>query len=85
VRPDLWKEHSEGEDLDYMFGIGVPEGYGISGGDWRRGMAAKFSLIHRVREVNARPSTFSEYTIAFANLFAQQWDCSKHFLDEVPF
>src|SRR5262249_15002800 len=34
VRPDLWKEHSEGEDLDYMFGIGVPEGYTISGSDW---------------------------------------------------
>ena len=47
-------------------------------------MAAKFSLIQRVREVNAKPSTFSEYTIEFANLFAQWWDCGKDFLDEVP-
>src|SRR6516165_7220174 len=81
VRPDLWKEHSEGEDLDYMFGIGVPEGYGISGSDWRRGMAAKFSLIHRVREVNANLSTVSEYTIEFAKLFVERWDCSKEYVD----
>jgi hypothetical protein len=79
VRPDLWKEHADAEDLDYMFGIGVPEGYGINGSDWRAGMAAKSSLIHRVREVNAKLSTFSEYTIKFANLFAQRWDCSKEY------
>ena len=81
VRPDLWKEHSEGEDLDYMFGIGVPEACGISGSNWRRGMAAKFSLIHRVREVNANLSTVSEYTIEFAKLFAERWDCSKEYVD----
>ena len=81
VRPDLWKEHSEGEDLDYMFGIGVPEACGISGSDWRRGMAAKFSLIHRVREVNANLSTVSEYTIEFAKLFVERWDCSKEYVD----
>jgi hypothetical protein len=77
VRPDLWKEHSDAEDLDYMFGIGVPDGYGISGSEWRRGMAAKVDLFHRVREVKANPSTFSEYTIEFAKLFAERWDCSK--------
>jgi hypothetical protein len=92
VRQDLWKEHEEAEDLDYMFGIGVPEGYGINGSDWRRGMAAKSSLIDRVREANAEPSTFSEYTIKFANRFAQQWDFSKRYefspasdLVDVPF
>jgi hypothetical protein len=76
VRPDLWKEHADAEDLDYILGIGVPEECAINGSDWRRGIAAKFSLIHRVREVNAKLSTFSEYTIEFANLFAQRWDCS---------
>jgi hypothetical protein len=81
VRPDLWKEHSEGEVLDYMFGIGVPEGDGITSSDLRRGMAAKFSLIHRVREVNANLSTVSEYTIEFAKLFAERWDCSKEYVD----
>jgi hypothetical protein len=79
VRPDLWKEHSDAEDLDYMLGIGVPDGYGISGSDWRRGMAAKADLFHRVREVNANPSTFSEYTIEFAKHFAERWDCSQEY------
>src|SRR5262249_9847948 len=67
VRPDLWKEHSDAEDLDYIFGIGVPDGYGINGSDWRRGMAAKFYLILRVYEVQQEPSAFSDYTIAFSN------------------
>jgi hypothetical protein len=79
VRPDLWKEHSDAEDLDYMLGIGVPDGYGINGSDWRRGMAAKADLIHRVRDVNANGSTFSEYTIEFAKLFAERWDCSQEY------
>jgi hypothetical protein len=76
VRPDLWKEHSDAEDLDYMFGIGVPDGCGISGGECGRGMAAKFYLILRVYEVQQEPSAFSDYTIDFANRFSQQWDCS---------
>jgi hypothetical protein len=77
VRPDLWKEHSDAEDLDYMFGIGVPDGYGISSSEFGRGMAAKADLFGRVREVNANRCTYSEYTIEFAKLFAEQWDCSK--------
>ena len=81
VRPDLWKEHQDAEDLDYMFGIGVPEGYGINGSDWRRGMAAKADLFHRVREVNANLSAVSEYTIEFAKIFAEQWDCSEEHVE----
>jgi hypothetical protein len=88
VRPDLWKEYEDAVDLDWMLGIGIPEGYGVSGSDHGRGNAAKFSLMQRVREVTAKPSTFSEYTIEFANLYAQWWDCSadrsKDFLDEIP-
>jgi hypothetical protein len=84
VRPDLWKEHSDAEDLDYMLGIGVPDGYGINGSDWRRGMAAKADLIHRVRDVNANVSIFSEYTIEFAKLFAERWDCSQEYKLDDP-
>ena len=76
VRPDLWKEHRDAEDLDYMFGIGVPEGYGINGSDWRRGMAAKRDLMLRVCEVSENPSAFSPYTGEFAARFAEEWDCS---------
>jgi hypothetical protein len=81
VRPDLWKEHEDAEDLDYLFGIGVPEGSAIHGSDCSRGWAAKRRLMHRACEVKARLSTFSEYTIEFANLFAQRWDCISVFLE----
>ena len=76
VRPDLWKEHQDAEDLDYMLGIGVPEGYGISGGEWRRGMVAKHDLMLRVCEVRENPSAFSAYTGEFAARFGEMWDCS---------
>jgi hypothetical protein len=84
VRPDLWKEHSDAEDLDYMLGIGAPDGIGISGDEWCRGMVAKADLIHRVREVSANPSTLSEYTIEFAKLFAERWDCSQEYKLDDP-
>jgi hypothetical protein len=77
VRPDLAKEHRDAEDFDWILGIGVPEGYGINGSDWRRGMKAIVDLFGRVREVNANPSAFSEYTREFAKLFAERWDCTK--------
>jgi len=84
VRADLWKEHSDAENLDYMFGIGVPEGYGISGSDWRRGMSAKFDLFVRAYEVLAGPSAFSKYTVEFAKHFGEHWmvpNNEKEFLE----
>jgi hypothetical protein len=81
VRPDVWKEHDDAEEFDYIFGIGVPEGCGISGSEWRRGMAAKAALFHRVRELNANPFAVSEYTIEFAKLFAERCDCSKEYVE----
>ena len=77
VRPDVWKEYSDAEDFDYGSGIGVPEGEGLSTSEWRRGMKAKVNLFRRVREVNANPSNFSEYTREFAKLFAERWDCTN--------
>jgi hypothetical protein len=79
VRADIWKEHEDAERFDYLFGVGVPDGYGIGGSDFRRGMSAKVDLFHRVREVNADPSIFSEYTIEFAKLFAERWDCTQEY------
>src|SRR5262249_41308812 len=83
VRPDLWKEHNDAENLDYTFGIGVPDGYGVNGSDWRRAMWAKFDLILRVYEVQQEPSAFSDYTIDFANRFSQKWDCSPNSVREL--
>jgi hypothetical protein len=82
VRPELWKEHNDAEMFDRnLFGIGVPEGYGISTREFHDGMDAKADLFNRVREVNANQSTVSEYTIEFAKLFAERWDCSKEYVD----
>src|SRR5262249_11543027 len=76
VRNDLWKEDNDAVNFDYMFGIGLPEGYGVNGSMWRSGMLAKSDLILRVCEVCANPSAFSEYTVKFANRFSQDWVCS---------
>jgi hypothetical protein len=83
VRLDLWKEHQDAKQFDYMDGIGVPEGYGISSGEMRRGMAAQLYLMLRVYEVQQEPSAFSDYTINFANRFSQEWDCSPNSVREL--
>ena len=86
VRPDLGKNIRTPGALTISFGIGVPEGYGIQSSDVGRGIVAKRDLIHRARVVNANPSMFSGYTVEFAKLFAEQWDCTKeHELEEVRF
>src|SRR5262245_44422161 len=82
ARPDLWKEHDDAEAFDLIrFGTGLLEGEGISSSYFHRGMDAKADLFNRVREVNANQSTVSEYTIEFAKLFAERWDCSKEYVD----
>jgi len=82
VRPDLWKEHDDAEKFDLIrFGTGLLEGEGISSSQFHSGMDAKADLFNRVREVNANQSTVSEYTIEFAKLFAERWDCSKEYVD----
>jgi hypothetical protein len=73
ARADLYKEHDDAVNFDYTLGIGVPEGYGISGSDWRRGMRAKFDLIVRAYDVRANPSAFSKYTVEFAKRFGEHW------------
>src|SRR5262249_14194841 len=84
VRPDLWKEHNDAENFDYILGFGVPEEDGIGSSEYHRGMAAKPDLFHRVRELNANPSAVSDYTIEFAKLFAERWDCSKEYDPAAP-
>jgi hypothetical protein len=74
VRTDLSKEHSDAVDFDYIVGIGVPDGYGISGSEFRRGMAAKVDLFTRACEVRANPSAYSEYSVEFAKHFGERWE-----------
>jgi hypothetical protein len=67
LRRDLWQEHQDAEDIDYMNGIGVPKGHGISGSDHRRGHRAADNLVLRARAVRADPAAFSKYTVEFVN------------------
>jgi hypothetical protein len=66
VRKDLWQEDQDATDWDYIWGIGLPEGCGISGSDHRRAMKAVDELRIRAREVRKNPSAFSKYTVEFA-------------------
>jgi hypothetical protein len=69
ARADLWKEHQNAVDWDYgIWGIGLPEGYGVSGSEWRRGMRAGDDLAARAHTVRFNPSLFSEYTVEFVRL-----------------
>jgi hypothetical protein len=65
VRSDLWDEHHCAENYDYMFGIGIPTGSGISGSEWAAGMRAGDELLERVRKVRSNPQSFGEYTHEF--------------------
>ena len=63
--------------LTGFLGLVCLKDVGLNGSEWRRGMKAKVNLFGRVREVNANPSAFSEYTREFAKLFAERWDCAN--------
>lgn len=73
LRKDLCQEHRNAETVDYMCGIGVPEGHGIHGSDHRRGLCAANELEIRARAVRANPAAFSKYTVGFVNKLFANW------------
>jgi hypothetical protein len=73
VRKTLWQEHEDAVAWDYIRGIGVLKGYGISSTEWRCGMIAISDLAARAREVLKNPSAFSEYTVEFAKYYEQNY------------
>jgi hypothetical protein len=73
LRNDIWQEHCDAENVDYMCGIGVPEGYGIGGSDHRAGHAAAGNLELRARAVRANPEAFGKYTVEFVNELFFNW------------
>jgi hypothetical protein len=92
VRKDLWQEHQDALDWDYIWGIGNPEGYGFSGSDHRRAMRAIDDLQLRARHVSDNPSAFSRYTLEFVKIIGEKFKahddgrntCNDE-VDEVPF
>lgn len=76
IKTDLYEEHCAAETIDFGFsGIGIPDGYGISGSDFRSAQMACFDLELRARAVCANPNRFSKYTVEFANVFLR--DCAS--------
>jgi hypothetical protein len=63
---DLWQEHQDACDVDFVLGIGVPEECSINGNDCRRADKARYDLAVRFRAVYANPTAFSKYTREFA-------------------
>jgi hypothetical protein len=84
VRKDLWQEHHDAVNFDYAGGIGVPEGYAISGSEWRCGMIAIDNLRVRAREVRKNPAAFSKYTVEFMGGFEPDNSLDETD-DELPF
>jgi hypothetical protein len=72
ARRELYEEHYNAQDWDYLFGVGLPDGYGLSGSDHRRGHAALHNLKGRVRDLLKQPAGHSEYTIEFAKQFVER-------------
>jgi hypothetical protein len=80
VRKDLWQEHNDAETFDYINGIGLPEGCGLSGSDLRRAWRAAVDVAIRARTVRANPTAFSKYTVAFVKVLAEEFP----WLEEQP-
>jgi hypothetical protein len=66
IAPELYKEHVDAEICDWGDGINLPKGCSPSVSDVRAGMWAERALMRRARDVLAKPSAFSEYTVEFA-------------------
>ena len=73
LRKDLWQEHQNAVDIDYMCGIGVPEGCCLSSSDYREGQCAAHDLELRARAVRGDPGAFSKYTERFVNELFANW------------
>jgi hypothetical protein len=89
LRRDIWQEHQDAQNIDYIWGIGLPEGSGISGSDHRRAMKSADDIAMRARIVRASPTSFSKYTVEFVKELDEHWprlgEPSPSDEDAVPF
>jgi hypothetical protein len=68
LRKDLYEEQINAQNIDYVYGIGLPEGYGLSGGDHWKANCAAYELALRARAVRANPTAFGKYTVRFVKV-----------------
>jgi hypothetical protein len=80
---ELYQELEYARDIDYVHGIGLPEGYGIGGSDHRRALAAGNELALRARAVCTNPASFSKYTVEFVKALDERWP-NRPNLEEEP-
>ena len=73
LRNDLCKEHEDAQNIDYVCGIGVPEGYCIGGSDHGNANRATRDVALRARGVRANPAAFSKYTVEFVKVLDEEW------------
>jgi hypothetical protein len=74
MRKDLWKEHRDAVNVDYVCGIGLPaEGCGISSSDHWRANQSAHDLALRAHTVRANPTSFSNYTVEFVKALDEGW------------
>jgi hypothetical protein len=73
VRTDLCKEHEDAWNIDYVLGIGVPEGCGVHGHDHSKANVAAHDIAVRARAVRANQTAFSKYTVEFVKVLDMEW------------
>jgi hypothetical protein len=70
---ELYRELAYARDIDYWWGIGVPDGYGLGGSECRAALWATQELASRARVVRASPTSFSKYTVEFVKALDEHW------------
>ena len=73
VRPDLSGEYYDAVNVDYINGIGVPKGYGLSSSDHHSAEIAAHSLAIRSLRVSVTPDSYSSYTNEFIKTLKKSW------------
>jgi hypothetical protein len=93
LRKGLWQEHIDTLAIDYLSGIGLPEGSCIQGSDHGRAYEAMRDLALRARAVRTEPGAFGKYTVRFVEKLEHEWpklDAAADSqldltMDEIPF
>ncbi len=71
--PSLRKEDYHADAIDYVVGIGLPEGYGLSGSDHDKAAIAADALTIRAMQVTADPGAYCRYTNKFVRALDKDW------------
>lgn len=72
-RKEIWQEYSDALVIDRIYGIGVPDGYGIQGHDYGAAAYARHKIALRARFVRSNPNVVSKYTVEFVKALESEW------------